>query len=61
MTGVLNKFKQPIIFQITWQSIPEKLLQLKDEIKRRLNTLEVETITNKILNNLPTNQEPKKL
>ena len=60
MTSVLNKFKEQKP-EITLQSIQAELLHVKSEVrdvKETLNNLEVELITNKILNNLPPNHEP---
>ncbi|KAG5615064.1 hypothetical protein H5410_014888 [Solanum commersonii] len=60
MTSVFNIFKQPIKSETTLQNIQVKLLQINDEIndiKQRLNILEIKTITNKILNHLEPNQE----
>lgn len=60
MIGAINKFKQPIKSEKTLKSIHTELLQIKDEISEvnlKLNNLEADTIINKILNDLPHNQE----
>lgn len=56
MKSDLFKLKQPIKSETTLESIYAELLQIND-IRQILNTLEIETATNKILNYVPYNKE----